>query len=242
MITLAPEDSDKTFRVPRVLLTTVTSWFEKALDKRFKEGQDLVLRLPDTNSETVENFLFWLYQRRNPFTKTHPTEVEGSDDQDALREAIILFWAFGDKHFIPAMQGMATITLTRLTAKTKGNWPSLSVIKLGYSVSVAGSPLRRLLSEICIDGIKARLEPTTKTKRRRHERRVTAATTVVVPQGYSLADLEQVDVSPALLIDILKAFVPAPSGEAATSQRDSLAEYLTSVIEGGRETEPLVEL
>lgn len=242
MITLAPEDSEKTFKVPRALLITASSWFEKALDKRFREGQNGVLKLFDTNTETIENFLFWLYYRRNPFSKC-PTVDKNTDDcdnEEAHRVAAINFWAFGDKHFIPRIQEVAMLTLVRSMDKDR-KWPSLSVIKLGYTVSAAGSPLRSLLSEMSVAGLVARQNCPTKKRRRRHDRLTelpppsTANLEGSAPEGYALEDFEQIEDTPGLLIDILKSFISRSSAEDQAAQRNILSKYLQRIsapIEG----------
>lgn len=226
MITLAPEDSDKTFHVSRALLVTASSWFEKALDERFHEGQSRVLRLLDTNTETVENFLFWLHFGRSPFPKSRATHTEDVEGEEAHRAALIHFWAFGDKHFIPRMREIAVNMLTRsfeVKYGTSGtdSWPPLSLFKLGYNVSTVGSPLRALLSGVCIAGLLARLTSQPKTPRRRHKRRAGKFTRVVVSEGYNLADLA--DSPSELLIDVLKVFVLSPGPEL---QPLTLSEHL----------------
>lgn len=210
---LAPEDSEKTFQVSRVLLVTSSSWFEKALSKEFQEGQKRVLKLLDTTTETVENFVFWLYTNRNPFKPSARTHTE---DEEAHRAAAIHFWAFGDKHLIPSVQQIGMLALMR--SMGEGDWPSLKIIKLAYTVSAPGSALRELLSDISIEGIKARL---TKTPRRRHEKRVTVAT----PEGYALADFEQIEDTPGLLLDILKGFACVSPVDATTLQSNSMERY-----------------
>lgn len=228
MITLAPEDSDKTFQVPRVLLTTASSWFEKALDERFKEGQDRVLKLLDTDTETIENFLYWLYHRQSPFSRssTNCTNDNGIE-VETHRAAVIRFWAFGDKHFIPRIQAIAMAALNRSMSDGSNSWPSIGTIKLGYTLSPAGSPLRLLFSQICTAGLIANEAPPPKKRRRRHERLPSSAVSKVAgPEGYALADFEQVEDTPGLLIDILRGFVSPSSSDDAIARRESLGEYL----------------
>lgn len=232
MITLAPDDSEKTFQVSHALLIAASSWFEKALDMRFKEGHDRVLRLLDTDTATIENFLFWLYHRRNPFSKSETLNTEECDDDEARRVAAIRFWAFGDKHFIPRMQEIAMLTLVRSMEQPR-RWPSPNIIKLGYTVSAAGSPLRRLLSEASIAGLIAHQLPAAKKGRRRHERHERhpelAPPLTVGPEGYTLADFEPIEDTPGLLIDVLKAFVQPLGADAATALRDIINRYLQRI-------------
>lgn len=224
MITLAPEDGETTFQVPRSLLFLASSWFKKALDERFKEGKDHVLRLPGTNIETVKNFLFWLYKKRSPFSRA----LAKKDDVDAIEAqhmAAIHLWAFGDKHFIPEVQDLAFASLDR-SMDDDGVWPSIAVIKLGYTVSTAGSPLRRLLSQVSIKGLRAHQASPSKKVRRRHQRHSSTTSTISKPssEGYTVTEFEQIDDTPGLLIDILKGFIGHWSTEPANMQGDALNE------------------
>ncbi|EED13789.1 conserved hypothetical protein [Talaromyces stipitatus ATCC 10500] len=88
IITLATENSERTFKIHRALLESKTKGVFGRLDK-FKEGTENIYRFQDTSDNTLLRFIEWAYRGDYPeniakpsLASTNPTLASSSSDND----------------------------------------------------------------------------------------------------------------------------------------------------------------
>lgn len=141
MITISGTDASASYHIQRILLSNASPWFEKALSERFKEGQECVLRLSETDDETISLFLYWLIHGKValPASDTMKRDEEGGLPLHSAQRSAVRLWVFGDQHFLPQLQKDAMDYLKTVLDIV---FPSISLIEEVYHCTPAGSPLR----------------------------------------------------------------------------------------------------
>lgn len=136
-------------------------FFQAALSKQWKEGQEQKIDLPDDDPHAVAVYINWLYTsdleiwiRILPF---HPQLSSGSvydgGHNSERMEMLAGLYVFGDKIqdrvFTNAVIVLWTRILDRIEAVDRTDMcPSISCVRLIYEGTIANSPARRLLVHI----------------------------------------------------------------------------------------------
>ena len=128
--------------VHRDILCGVSSFFEAAFASHFKESSEKTMTLPTECSETVEDFIRWLYaEKYEPL----PDEKKAKGEQVPLRRTIELS-VFADKYDIPDLQ--RCIIRFLLGCVDDGTPAPLMVdAEWAYQNTCRGSGIRRLLAD-----------------------------------------------------------------------------------------------
>lgn len=159
MITIATSDGKGTYKVQRTLLKNASSWFGAALKPYFTEGQEGILRFPDTPTMVVEASLYWLFHGKLPlhdilealgFSKPGLKTVS----ERHVQELAVRIWMFGEQHLVPRLQNEAMRALHHSVAK---QYPTLSIVKEAYEGSPPGCVLRKLMLRVVVKGWKRSL-------------------------------------------------------------------------------------
>lgn len=150
LISIQASDCKRPLQVPRVLLTAASPWFQKALDKRFKEGQEGALRFPETDNATVMTFLYWLFHGR----QLHCT---GSDQgartisQAQLQD--VKLWIFADKYLLDQLRDAAMVDLKE---KLILQYPNATLVRTIFEDTTTDSPLRQVVLKEIVFGMRSR--------------------------------------------------------------------------------------
>ena len=134
---------DHTYNIQRSLLTTASPYFAKALDSRFREGEERIIRFTDTPRAIVENLIFFLFYHTIQFGDFEE-KADGDYhlvDYDPNEELAIRLWIFGDKYLLPTLQNMAMRHLHKCLSKRHLEARMLREVLEG---TVPGSALRDL--------------------------------------------------------------------------------------------------
>jgi hypothetical protein len=110
---------------------------------KFVEGQKLELRFPDTDTETLQFFLYWLFEGRLPQDAGDPTQRP----MDEIREEHMMYvrvWVFADKHLIPMLQNESLRRLYHLTRSARVCL-SIATIHTAYENTAPGSSMRQFM-------------------------------------------------------------------------------------------------
>lgn len=127
----------KSYKVQRAALVNASTWFEKALNPSFKEGNESLLRFPGTATDVVEHFLQWLFQGRLP---TEWTELVYRQYEHEHSDLLVGLWLFGDRHFLLKLQDDAM----RQLHDSCGGWSPPSFFHDIFRIAPKDSPLRKL--------------------------------------------------------------------------------------------------
>ena len=146
MKTIAGENG-KEYSIQRTILTDASEWFKKALDERYIVGHQLTLRFPDTDTQTIDYFLYYLIRGEVPFTKPTPGYDLVSIDGELVA---IRLWIFGDRHFLPKLQDEA---MKHLHFFSSLRYPNMDQVKESLENSTSGSTLDFYMVEALISGL-----------------------------------------------------------------------------------------
>jgi hypothetical protein len=141
---------EERFVVHEQLLTHNSKFFNHALTEPFKEAKEKLVRLSDTQPDTFEFFVHWLYYQRFPdASKGDDEELVQSWEADAkhlLITNIIRIYILGGVRIIPALQQQALDYLYRLlTSGYPSKMPTMHDLKLAFDSLKTDDPLCRLL-------------------------------------------------------------------------------------------------
>ena len=124
-------DQQKTWYLPKKVLTRCSPFFDAALNGKFVEASSKVINLPEDNPIAFEIWVTWLSLGKCK-------DLFGTDyDNDYVRA-----WTLGDKLACPAFQDHVMFQFLSWWVSGEGLY--LDTIKLAYEVSSPGSKLRHL--------------------------------------------------------------------------------------------------
>ncbi|KAK3696615.1 hypothetical protein LTR37_017868 [Vermiconidia calcicola] len=140
-------ESQRTFEVFKGVLCSYSGYFTAALDGRFIEGREGVVKLPTEDPVVFELFRHWLHTRCF-FESTLAPEILLSFDM------IGKLWILGDAYDLRILQNVvADILVAKVLDR---QFPSAEVVSYIFENTAEGSHLRRLLMEFAepfnIDG------------------------------------------------------------------------------------------
>jgi len=125
-------DDEKEFIVRQCLLTRTFEFFKAACSKRWKEGQERVIRLPDQELSTWTPYLHWVF--REELWSANDTEVEAWHH---LIHSWITGDQYGDQHLQnEAIDGLESQYLTDYYL------PEPELVRHVWDHTVPNSPLR----------------------------------------------------------------------------------------------------
>ncbi|CAK4032122.1 hypothetical protein D0862_13151 [Lecanosticta acicola] len=172
---------NKPIKVSRALLTAASPWFQSALDKKFKEGEERVLRFPDAECDTVTEFLFWLFNARQ-LSDSFADQVGSATAVSNAQLRDVQLWIFADMHCLPDLCGAA---MRDLHCKLSIQWPSTEVVRTAFEGTAADSPLRRVILKEVVFGMRSRAKGD-------------------VSAGFSLGELEKLMDLPGFAVALMK--------------------------------------
>ncbi|KAK3686460.1 hypothetical protein LTR37_019779 [Vermiconidia calcicola] len=149
-IQIGTGEGQRTFEVFKGVFCFYSGYFTAALDGRFIEGREGVVKLPTEDPVVFELFRHWIHTRCF-FESTLAPEILLSFDM------IGKLWIFGDAHDIQMLQNVvADILVAKVWDR---QFPSAEVVSYILENTAEGSHLRRLLMELAkptnIDDTKA---------------------------------------------------------------------------------------
>lgn len=89
------------------LLTHQSEFFRAALTGKFKEAEEKVVRLHDTEPEVFECVVHWLYYQRFPNKEDEESLLDiwgKEDDDDEITLSLIKMYVFGAQRMAPQLQ------------------------------------------------------------------------------------------------------------------------------------------
>ncbi|KAJ4378226.1 hypothetical protein N0V86_005926 [Didymella sp. IMI 355093] len=87
--------------VHEALLVQYSEYFKRALNGRWKETEDRVVRLDDVDSDTFDKFVEWLYTQRPPFPQKRGSEYLTEDETADAQILRIKLCMFSDRFQCP---------------------------------------------------------------------------------------------------------------------------------------------
>ena len=151
--------NQKTWHLPKKLLTTHSTFFAAALDGGFAEQDSKMVNLPEVLSKEFQIWIKWLYLGKLHLGELHPK----GDEEPRIRKykELVRLWNLGDMLECPMFQD---VTLTELLYQMSeddtvdcGMPPELPAFI--WDACAPGSKLRKLAIDQCIIDIRmGRLE------------------------------------------------------------------------------------
>ncbi|KXS94937.1 hypothetical protein AC578_6133 [Pseudocercospora eumusae] len=143
-------DGDRTVSIHEDNLCEFSPFFRAALEnKRWKEGREGEVDLPDDHVDTVTAYAHWLYHQ-----EISDATLEWDDKLEPDHEFLISLWLFGDK--VQDDKFCDAVLCKCLDAIEDGRlgthvFPSVDAVRLAYEGTTAASPLRQCLATIFAD-------------------------------------------------------------------------------------------
>lgn len=128
------EDMPKPYLVQQELLFATSDYFRKALQQKFVEGHEGVLRFPQDDADAWVDFLHFIFYGKLPEPNNYEYDLQSKHSR---------LWIMGDKYIIPRLQNAA---MTVLLASTISDYVELDVIKEAFEQTVPGAHLRKLMA------------------------------------------------------------------------------------------------
>ena len=139
-IEVGEDEKKRTFEVFKGVLCFYSGYFNAALNGRFIEAQEGIVKLPTEDPEIFELFRHWIHTR---------CLFESTLAPDRLLpfSTIVELWVFCDAHEVPMLQNeVANIMMQKiLGART---FPDPETLIYVSDNTVETSPLRKLLDEV----------------------------------------------------------------------------------------------
>lgn len=133
IVTIEVGTRDKTeFRVHEFIIKENSDFFRAALDKKWKEGQSLTVKLPEDSPETFSAYVEWLYS-----TKDNEAEFV------SLAEMYVLGEKIQSSTFCDAV-----IEEMLRACNASGVIPSINAVNALYSGTPPFSPARRFMADV----------------------------------------------------------------------------------------------
>ncbi|KAK5699089.1 hypothetical protein LTR97_006738 [Elasticomyces elasticus] len=139
-------DAQKTFKAHKGVLAFYSSWFNAALNGKFREALEGTVKLPTEDPAVVQLFIYWTKTRR--FCKVHEDPM-GVISYDSLAR----LWVFGDSHEIPLLQkavcDVVALKIYRTKVRSSRTVAGLTTETIDYIVM--NSPPRQATLEKLLD-------------------------------------------------------------------------------------------
>jgi hypothetical protein len=135
-VTLIVGKEKKAYTLHKDLLCFYSDYFRAAFNGSFKEASARKLELPDVKPSLFDEFQVWLYTQ----------DLQGPTDNSEQICFLANMWILGDQHQIPLLQNQAMDKIFASVAKHHIFAPS--AVPDIYTMTVAGSPLRKAVIEI----------------------------------------------------------------------------------------------
>ncbi|KAK4494614.1 hypothetical protein PRZ48_013970 [Zasmidium cellare] len=133
--------------IPKVVLTSVSPYFNKIVNCDFKEGKEGVLHFPEDDPSSWTLFLYWLFHRNIP----EPDRAEPPNARGLSPSALAPFfsvltkaWMLGDKYDVPAFQNSVTFRMIRTF---EISFPTMQTAEEVFEITPEDCPLRKLIVE-----------------------------------------------------------------------------------------------
>lgn len=123
VITIKLEDTEETFLVQRALLCCASDYFITALEGRFKEGIENVVRLPGCDTETFKLFLYWIGYHQLPGIQRVQARIHARVGKAAgpLRETVVLWRRLSDAKTTERSDESAAFMLESFSRKRRSS-------------------------------------------------------------------------------------------------------------------------
>ncbi|EMD01283.1 hypothetical protein BAUCODRAFT_61200, partial [Baudoinia panamericana UAMH 10762] len=146
-ITVGPPEEAKAFYVHKEVLSAQSPFFSAVLSKEWKEGAERVVDLPHDQPRVFEAYSVWLYTGHlYVLGEKHP-ENYGSIDYHHFIELYIL----GEKLLDRRFQNRVVDVIVAASIESP-EVPGLITVNRAYEATPKGSPIRRLLCDIYVNG------------------------------------------------------------------------------------------
>nr|POF17506.1 hypothetical protein CFP56_12920 [Quercus suber] len=149
-MTLVVGAEEQKLLIHRDILCEHSAFFKAAASEQWKEGQTLLLTLPDDDSDVLDLYIHWIYQGKI-YSRT-PVDISGKESNES--ETLVRAFVFGEKiqdgHFKDAVID-ALLASVSTPDKDGACWyPTDETVNSAYADTPEGSPLRRLLLDMHI--------------------------------------------------------------------------------------------
>ena len=142
-IRVSVEANQKTWHLPKKLLTTKSTFFAAALDGGFAEQDSKTVTLPEVLSEDFEVWIQWLY-----LGELYPKRK----DRMNLHKALVRLWNLGDMLGCPMFQDEALAELVGRMSDNLSNIHNMppELLAFIWDACAPGSKLRKFAIDHCI--------------------------------------------------------------------------------------------
>jgi hypothetical protein len=128
----------------KAVLCNTSVYFTKALENGFKETEQRVLTLPDSNLESVQLFIYWTCKHELPDAVQESNGyAEGSQElKDFVaqkQESLVRLWCFADRFLITKLQDVA---MTQILSFVRIYYVPADVVDLALRLTSGESKLR----------------------------------------------------------------------------------------------------
>ncbi|KAK5706224.1 hypothetical protein LTR97_001211 [Elasticomyces elasticus] len=158
IVRVGQDDNIREFRLPKALLRARIAWFDKALhDGHFQESATGVIMLPEDDPNTFTAVHYYIYHQTLSFPQLPETD-EDSARSKQLAECIRI-WIMGHKYCITGLQNCAMQRACALLKEGGSLRMDNEVLKICFSSTAPGSPLRSLAMDHIVDQLEVCKQP-----------------------------------------------------------------------------------
>ena len=150
MVTVLVGKEEKRFTLHQDAVCAKSKFFQAACSKEWLEGQERVVRLPETEDTTFHEYCTWVYSGKiaDSTCTTSSTETQRMNEHDQL----LYLYLLGDKLDDIQLRNQAIIKLFK--SMQNGNLLLRKpASKLVWESTVRGSPLRKLIVDVMVTRI-----------------------------------------------------------------------------------------
>ena len=130
-VTVGTESKQKTWYLPKQVLTHCSPFFDAALNNNFAEASSKAVNLPEEDPAAFEIWTTWLSLGN----------CSASFECNSYHHAVVRAWILGDKLACPAFQDHVMFELLSMIHSGVDLW--LDTIQVAYGVSSPGSKIRQ---------------------------------------------------------------------------------------------------
>lgn len=132
---------EERFMIHKELICAKSKFFEAACSRRWKEGLEKTIRMPEVGPNLFQQYIAWIHINDLDIARVYINDKQSPDDQRML----LGLYMFGDIVDDIALRKKTLGLLVSLTNVWKKFYPSVSGVSWVYTGTPPGSPLRKLI-------------------------------------------------------------------------------------------------